>query len=76
MAPIDPYTLTGNWNYPTSIHFGPGRIRELAQTCREAGITRPLLVSDPRRDRPGGGGAHDIRHRLGGRAHVGDHRYR
>ena len=44
---IDPQTLSGNWNYPTPIRFGPGRIRELAQTCRELGIERPLLVTDP-----------------------------
>ena len=44
---IDPQTLTGNWHYPTSIRFGPGRIRELAQICREFGIERPLLVTDP-----------------------------
>ena len=47
MTPIDPRTLAGNWNYPTPIRFGPGRIRELAQTCRELGIQRPLLVTDP-----------------------------
>ena len=44
---IDPRTLSGNWNYPAPIRFGPGRIRELAQTCREFGIERPLLVTDP-----------------------------
>ena len=44
---IDPKTLAGNWNYPTPIRFGPGRIRELAQTCLEFGIRRPLLVTDP-----------------------------
>ena len=44
---IDPQSLTGNWNYPAPIRFGPGRIRELAQTCREFGIERPLLVTDP-----------------------------
>ena len=44
---IDPHTLIGNWNYPTAVRFGPGRIRELAQTCREFGIRRPLLVTDP-----------------------------
>ena len=44
---IDPQSLSGNWNYPTPIRFGPGRIRELAQTCREFGIERPLLVTDP-----------------------------
>ena len=48
MSPTtDPHTLTGNWNYPTPIRFGPGRIRELAQTCAEFGIRRPLLVTDP-----------------------------
>ena len=25
--------LTGNWNYPTSIRFGVGRIAELAEIC-------------------------------------------
>lgn len=44
---IDPQALAGNWNYPAPIRFGPGRIRELAQTCRELGIERPLLVTDP-----------------------------
>ena len=40
-------TLTGNWNYPTSVRFGPGRIRELADACKAVGIERPLLVTDP-----------------------------
>jgi alcohol dehydrogenase class IV len=40
-------TLTANWNYPTSVRFGPGRIAELAQACRAAGISKPLLVTDP-----------------------------
>jgi len=44
---IDPHTLTGNWHYPTSIRFGPGRIGELARICREFGLERPLLVTDP-----------------------------
>lgn len=38
--------LTGNWNYPTPIRFGAGRIRELAQACNAAGIRKPLLVTD------------------------------
>jgi alcohol dehydrogenase class IV len=37
---------TANWSYPTSIRFGPGRISELADVCRTAGIDRPLLVTD------------------------------
>ena len=45
---IDQYaSLTGNWNYPTKIRFGAGRISELADACRAAGIRRPLLVTDP-----------------------------
>ncbi len=37
----------GNWNYPTRVRFGAGRIRELPASCRELGVTRPLLVTDP-----------------------------
>ncbi len=39
--------LKGNWNYPTSIRFGAGRIRELPDVCRSLGMSRPLLVTDP-----------------------------
>ena len=39
--------ITGNWNYPTSVRFGPGRIRELAEVAAGAGMKRPLLVTDP-----------------------------
>jgi len=39
--------LRGNWNYPTSIKFGAGRIAELAEAAKAAGIARPLLVTDP-----------------------------
>ena len=38
--------LTGNWNYPTPIRFGAGRIAELPAACRELGMKRPLLVTD------------------------------
>jgi alcohol dehydrogenase class IV len=37
---------TANWSYPTAVRFGPGRIKELADACRVAGISRPLLVTD------------------------------
>lgn len=40
-------TLRGNWNYPTSIRFGAGRIAELPDACRTLGIRKPLLVTDP-----------------------------
>lgn len=35
-----------NWNYPTAVKFGPGRIRELPEALKAAGISRPLLVTD------------------------------
>jgi alcohol dehydrogenase class IV len=38
--------LHGNWNYPTAIRFGAGRIRELPAACRELGLQRPMLVTD------------------------------
>ncbi len=38
--------LTGNWTYPTAIRFGAGRIKELPAACAEAGMNRPLLVTD------------------------------
>ena len=38
--------LTGNWNYPTKIISGPGRIAELGAICRANGITKPLVVTD------------------------------
>ena len=41
-------TLVGNWNYPTSVRFGAGRIAELGAAVKAAGITQPLLVTDPR----------------------------
>lgn len=37
---------TANWNYPTSVRFGAGRIAELPELCRALGILRPLLVTD------------------------------
>ncbi|MGD0505069.1 MAG: iron-containing alcohol dehydrogenase [Steroidobacteraceae bacterium] len=39
-------TLRGNWNYPTTIWAGPGRIAELADACSRAGINRPLIITD------------------------------
>ena len=42
MTPV----LKANWNYPTKVWHGPGRIRELAKACKQAGISRPLLVTD------------------------------
>jgi alcohol dehydrogenase class IV len=39
--------LRANWNYPTSVRFGAGRIAELADAAKAAGMTRPLFVTDP-----------------------------
>ena len=39
-------SLRGNWSYPTAIRFGAGRISEIADACRAAGIAKPLLVTD------------------------------
>jgi len=38
--------LFANWSYPTAVRFGAGRIAELADACRAAGIAKPLLVTD------------------------------
>jgi alcohol dehydrogenase len=35
-----------NWNYPTAIRFGAGRIAELPDALGAAGISKPLLVTD------------------------------
>lgn len=39
-------SLSGNWSYPTAIRFGAGRIAELPDACAQAGIKKPLLVTD------------------------------
>ena len=40
--------LRGDWSYPTSVRFGAGRIAELADATRAAGMARPLFVTDPK----------------------------
>ncbi len=37
----------GNFNYPSSYRLGCGRLSELASACRELGIARPLVITDP-----------------------------
>jgi len=39
--------LTANWNYPTSIYTGVGRINELPEACKSLDITAPLIITDP-----------------------------
>jgi len=39
-------TLKGNWNYPTTVWAGPGRLAELPAAAERAGIRHPLIVTD------------------------------
>lgn len=42
----DAMSFSANWNYPTQMRFGAGRIAELPEACRLLGIERPLVVTD------------------------------
>ncbi len=35
-----------NWNYPTAVRFGAGRVAELPEALKAVGIGKPLLVTD------------------------------
>lgn len=39
--------LVSKWNYPTTVRFGAGRIKELPEVLAAAGIKKPLFVTDP-----------------------------
>lgn len=39
--------FNGKWNYPTTVHFGCDKVKELPRFCRKANMLRPLLVTDP-----------------------------
>lgn len=39
--------MNANWNYPTAMRTGAGRINELASACTEMGMKAPLLITDP-----------------------------
>ena len=39
--------LRGNWNYPTTLRFGAGRIGEIGEAVKAAGMRNPLFVTDP-----------------------------
>lgn len=39
--------LIANWNYPTQIWVGSGRIQDLPKACLALKIKSPLLVTDP-----------------------------
>ncbi len=38
---------SANWNYPTNVKVGAGRIKELAGLCKAMGMQSPLLITDP-----------------------------
>jgi len=39
--------LVSKWNYPTTVRFGAGRIKELPEVLKDVGIANPLFVTDP-----------------------------
>jgi len=39
-------TYTANWNYPTNVKVGQGRISELAALCKLMKMQAPLLITD------------------------------
>jgi alcohol dehydrogenase class IV len=42
MSLLDPQ----DWSFPVPIAYGPGRLKEIAGMCRNAGMARPLVVTD------------------------------
>lgn len=46
MQDLSAADLRADWNYPTAVRFGDGRVREVPDVCRVVGIHRPLLVTD------------------------------
>ncbi|MCR9097447.1 MAG: iron-containing alcohol dehydrogenase [bacterium] len=39
--------ISGQFNYPSAYRIGAGRSAELPIVCRDLGMTRPLVVTDP-----------------------------
>jgi alcohol dehydrogenase class IV len=39
-------TIKGNWNYPTTVWAGPGRLAELPSALKRLRIAKPLLITD------------------------------
>lgn len=39
-------TITGKWNYPTTVFFGPGKLQQLPDACKKLGMKNPLLITD------------------------------
>ena len=38
---------SATWSFPTAFRIGAGCIGELAEACRQHGLERPLIVTDP-----------------------------
>ena len=39
--------MNANWNYPTAMRTGAGRVGEIIDICRDLKMNAPLLVTDP-----------------------------
>ncbi len=39
--------ISCNFNYPVQYRLGAGRVGELAELCKERGMARPMIVTDP-----------------------------
>ena len=37
---------THDWTFPVPIAYGPGRLKEFGTLCANAGMTRPLIITD------------------------------
>ena len=40
------YISNQNWSFPTSIRYGPGRVKELSGICQNKEIKKPFVVTD------------------------------
>ena len=47
MLTLDLTTLAATWSYPTAVVFGVGSLTKVARACEQAGLQRPLVVTDP-----------------------------
>ena len=47
MVQPDVAALASTWNYPTTVIFGAGSLAKTARACEQAGIARPLVMTDP-----------------------------
>ena len=47
VSKFDAKKFNANWNYPTNVRQGLGKIAKLASYCSELGIQTPLIVTDP-----------------------------